>query len=109
MEFKTITIDISKTENFDKWDRLTDCPTINVIKKDGYVMTVSVTEEDYNDYVATEEDTVIINKAINYNELMMNDVIAKYGHEHHLTIDFCILAELDVPNIYELYTILMED
>ena len=50
-----------------------------------------------------------MNKAKNYNEILMDNIIAKYGHEHHLTIDFCILAELDVPNIYELYLILMED
>ena len=50
-----------------------------------------------------------MNKAKNYNEILMDNVIQKYGFEHLLTIDFCILAELDVPNIYELYIILMED
>lgn len=49
------------------------------------------------------------NRAKNYNEMLMDNVIQKYGHEYYLTIDFCILAELDVPNIYELYLILMKD
>ena len=49
------------------------------------------------------------NKAKNYNEVLMDQVIQKYGFENDYTITFCTLAELDVPNIYELYVLLMED
>ena len=44
-----------------------------------------------------------------FKELLMDDVIAEYGYEHHLTVDFCTYVELDIPNIYELYLILMRD
>ena len=46
--------------------------------------------------------------AKNYNEMLMDNVIMKYGYEHELTITFCKLCELDIPHIYDVYILLME-